>query len=124
MSEKQTLSALLRSKEVYRDVAADETESINKTWRNNLLSEFDTDTASSPLKHSQEVDSSTPLEVSHLLSMMPVGLALFGLGWAFGSQTLSLEQIARVSPWVWVGGSVVGSLVFLMWRGQSFGWRR
>ncbi len=124
MSEKQTLSALLRCKEVYQDVSTEEPGPKATAWRNNLLSEFESSPSLPVQKYRSDADRDTPLEVSHLLTLMPVGLALFALGWAFGSQIISLEQIARVSPLVWMSVSVVGSLAFLFWRRQSIGLRR
>jgi len=117
VSEKQTLSRLLRSKEVYEADSSQESEPKSSRWRTELLGEF----AEGPSTHQQvamlESNQNTPLEAHHLLLMLPVGLMLFAMGWLFGSQIISMEQIAGVSPWVWVGISVLGSVGFMSWRG-------
>ena len=124
MSEKRTLSTWLRSREVYQDAAADDPARESGKWRHDLLSEFDDVPPSHFAKPEAQSNQSTPLEVHHLLMMIPVGLVLFAAGWLLGSQTVSMAQISRVSPWVWMGVSVICSMGFLAWRGVSFSWRR
>lgn len=125
MSEKQTLSTWLRKKEVYRDSSVESPDTKSRQWRDDLLMEFDSSTSVPDQKTASREDRNySPLESHHLLILLPVGLVLFALGWLFGSQTISLEKVAGVSPWVWAGSSFIGSLGFLVWRGQGISGRR
>lgn len=119
MSEKQPLSTWLRSREVYQDPAAGDPKSKSHAWRHELLSEYDFE-ATGHQKHEAAVTQSAPLQIHHLLMMLPVGLVLFALGWLFGSQAISMGQIASISPWIWTGCSIAMSLGYLIWRKQLF----
>ncbi len=124
VSEKQTLSTWLRKRDVYQDAGAEDSDTKPKQWRDDLLMEFDSIAALPVQKDASREARNSPLESHHLLMLLPVGLVLFSLGWLFGSQAISLDKIAGVSPWVWTGASVIGSLGFLVWRGQGISGRR
>jgi len=116
MSEKRTLSRWLRSEEVYRESASEVNDAENSQWRDALLLEFDPQTAKPIARRVAEPEGQIRIQAHHLIWFAVAGVALFLMGWMFGSQIISIEKISNVSPWIWVGGSFVGSMGFLYWN--------
>ncbi len=113
MSKKRTLSRWLRSEEVYR---GEESAPPGPEWRETLLADYEHNV---PQKREPAPEIRTPLQVHHLVLMTPAGVALFGLGWFFGSGAAAADQVARISPLVWVIGALVSSAGFMIWRGKG-----
>ncbi len=113
MSKKRTLSRWLRSEEVYR---SEESAPASQEWRETLLADYE---HSTPQERGPAPEIRTPLQVHHLVLMAPAGVALFGLGWFFGSGAAAADQLARISPLVWVVGALVSSAGFMIWRGKG-----
>ena len=116
MSDKKTVSQWLRNKDAFEGAEAAPPTS---QWREALLADYEHPTmVQAPV---EEPERRAPLQVHHLVLMAPAGVALFGLGWMFGNGAVALEQVARISPLVWMGLAVSGSLGFLVWRGRGRG---
>ncbi len=107
MTEKRTLSSLLRDGEVYVD---DKTTPSDNIWREALLEGFEHSAVTTKKAPAEEARS--PLQWHHLGLMAPAGLGLFSLGWILGSGISVVEQMSRISPAVWVGIAVLGSGMF------------
>jgi hypothetical protein len=115
MSEKSTLSRLLRTADVYQ---AEEMPESREHWREALLEQYAPDTLGSPTTLASPKDPVRhPLQWHHVVKLSPLGLGLFAAGWLAGNGSQAGTALAGVSPLAWVVAAFSISLSYLGWRG-------
>ena len=112
MSEKKSLSQLLRDESVYR---SDETPASDGKWRDALLEDFEQ--PATIVRRAQPIETErAPLSAHHLLVLAPVGVGLFLGGWAVGTGLIDLSRLADVPLPAWAALTAAGSIGWLLWR--------
>ncbi len=117
MTEKRTLSRWLRNEDVYDVMSSDVRDAPDKPWREALLMELHENTARPMAKAQPAAEESSSLQIHQALWLSLAGLGLFCLGWLFGNGVIAMQQISKISPWLWMSGSLVLSVGFWSWRG-------
>ena len=123
MSDRKTLSELLRDEGVYRPAgpaaSVAREQAGDQAWRLALLAEFEHGPALRPARPAEPRPA--PLTLHHLALLAPAGATLFVLGWLAGSGRFDLASLAGLPPLMWAGLAAAGSLGWWLWRGTGLG---
>ncbi|MCB1184164.1 hypothetical protein KDM41_12075 [bacterium] len=115
MSERKSLSELLRDEAVHHAADAPPASAGDGKWREALLQEFAHGPALGPATH--RAPERPPLAPHHLAVLAPTGVGLFVLGWLAGSGRLDFGRLAQIPPYGWAAVAAAAGIGFVLWRG-------